>query len=662
MSITLPLPSGTDTDPYRWRPTRAMAEQSNLRAFLTTLGLTTYQQLLDLSNREPDRFWRAVLAFSDIRFFRPYDAICDLSRGLPWAQWCVGGTTNVVLNVLDRHIEEGRGAATAITWVAETGDTRIWSYDELNRQTCRIAAGLDRLACRSGDVVALYLPTVPEAVATLLAVAKIGAIVLPLFSGFGAESVAVRVNAAGARFIVCADGTRRRGKAIAMKPVIDQAMASMPGVERVVVLDSAGIACDLDARHDVGWSAFLEGMPEQFPTAQVDAEAPLLIMYTSGTTGLPKGAVHTHCGFLAKMALDYIVFNDVKRSDRWLWMSDLGWFVVPAKIVGAFLAGASIVLAEGVPDYPAPDRLLQIVSDQRVSVLGMSPTIARMLRAAVDGGAPRHDLAALRIIISGGEPWDTPTWEWVMQHMCRGTVPIMNHCGGTELGALVLCSILDPMNPGGFSGPSPGTGADIVDAQGNSLPPGEVGELVMRQASMGTTRGLWREPERYLEAYWSRMPGIWVQGDLASRDALGIWYVHGRSDDTLKIAGKRMGPAEIETALLVSGEIVEAAAVAVADPIKGSALVCVVVPKPGLDVQALGLRLKQVVEQKLGSSYAPRDILFVDELPKNRTNKLVRRLVRNALAGEPPGDISSIVNPEVVDHIRARWLQTRKKP
>ena len=655
-------PSQIDAGAYRWHPTREMAEQSNLRAFLDNLGLASYQDLLALSNHDPDRFWRAVLDFADIRFFRPYDAISDLSRGLPWARWCVGGTTNVVLNVLDRHMEEGRGGATAITWVAETGGTKVWTYDELNRQTCRIAAGLDRLGCRSGDVVALYLPTVPEAVATLLAVAKLGAVVLPLFSGFGAESVATRVNAAGARFIVCADGTRRRGKTIAMKPVIDEAMAAMPGVAHVVVLDSAGVACEFDPQHDVSWKDFLDGTPEHYPTAEVDAETPLLIMYTSGTTGLPKGAVHTHCGFLAKMALDYIIFNDVKHTDRWLWMSDLGWFVVPAKIVGAFLAGASIVLAEGVPDYPAGDRLLQIVSDQRVSVFGMSPTVARMLRAAVNGTAPRQDLSALRIIISGGEPWDTPTWEWVMQHMCHGVAPILNHCGGTELGALVLCSILDPMNPGGFSGPSPGTGADIVNAQGQSVGPGEVGELVMRNASMGTTRGLWRDPERYLASYWSRIPGLWVQGDLASRDELGIWYVHGRSDDTLKIAGKRMGPAEIETALLVSGEIIEAAAVAVADPIKGSALVCVVVPKPGLDLKALGERLKKVVVQKLGSSYAPRDVLFVDELPKNRTNKLVRRLVRNALMDETPGDLSSIVNPEVVGRIRADWLQLKDHP
>ena len=655
-------PSQIDAGAYRWHPTREMAEQSNLRAFLDNLGLASYQDLLALSNHDPDRFWRAVLDFADIRFFRPYDAISDLSRGLPWARWCVGGTTNVVLNVLDRHMEEGRGGATAITWVAETGGTKVWTYDELNRQTCRIAAGLDRLGCRSGDVVALYLPTVPEAVATLLAVAKLGAVVLPLFSGFGAESVATRVNAAGARFIVCADGTRRRGKTIAMKPVIDEAMAAMPGVAHVVVLDSAGVACEFDPQHDVSWKDFLDGTPEHYPTAEVDAETPLLIMYTSGTTGLPKGAVHTHCGFLAKMALDYIIFNDVKHTDRWLWMSDLGWFVVPAKIVGAFLAGASIVLAEGVPDYPAGDRLLQIVSDQRVSVFGMSPTVARMLRAAVNGTAPRQDLSALRIIISGGEPWDTPTWEWVMQHMCHGVAPILNHCGGTELGALVLCSILDPMNPGGFSGPSPGTGADIVNAQGHSVGPGEVGELVMRNASMGTTRGLWRDPERYLASYWSRIPGLWVQGDLASRDELGIWYVHGRSDDTLKIAGKRMGPAEIETALLVSGEIIEAAAVAVADPIKGSALVCVVVPKPGLDLKALGERLKKVVVQKLGSSYAPRDVLFVDELPKNRTNKLVRRLVRNALMDETPGDLSSIVNPEVVGRIRTDWLQLKDHP
>jgi acetyl-CoA synthetase len=647
----------TKTAPFRWQPPAELAASSNLRAFLDQLGLAGYKDLLAFADRDPDAFWAAVLAFADIRFYRPYDAICDLRAGLPWARWCVGGTTNVVLNCLDKHVEAGRGGAEAITWVAESGETRKWSYADLQRETCRVAAGLHRLGCREGDVVALYLPTVPEAVAAFLAVAKLGAVVLPLFSGFGAESVATRVTAAGARFILCAEGTRRRGKAVAMKPVIEQALPSMPGVERVIVLGERDAGPARDGERCISWDALVRGAPDRFPTTQVDAEAPLLVMYTSGTTGAPKGAVHSHCGFLAKMALDYIIFNDVKRSDRWLWMSDLGWFVVPAKIVAAFEAGASIVLAEGVPDYPASDRLLQILADQRVTVFGMSPTTGRMLRASVSGGRPKQDLSALRVVISGGEPWDTPTWEWVMQNMCRGVAPIMNHCGGTELGALVLCSILDPMDPGGFSGPAPGSGADIVDAEGRSLPPGEVGELVMRKASMGTTRGLWREPERYIESYWSRIPGMWVQGDLASRDERGTWYVHGRSDDTLKIAGKRMGPAEIETALLVGGDVVEAAAVGVPDAIKGSALVCVVVPKPGVDTAGLQERLKKLVVSKLGSSYAPKHVVLVEELPHNRTNKLVRRLVRNALLGEKPGDLSSIVNPEAVDRIRARWRE-----
>jgi acetyl-CoA synthetase len=599
------------------------------------------------------RFWTALIAFSDIRFFRPYDRILDDSDGPAFARWCVGGTTNAVLNCTEKQLADGRGGAEALVWVSEAGETRRWTYADLDRETNRIAASLDRIGCRQGDVVALYTPIIPETIATFFAVAKIGCIILPLFSGFGTDAIVTRVNAAGAKVIVAADGARRRGKLVPMKPIVDAGLASMPSVDKVVVLDIVGLASDASGPKDIAWADFIRNAPETFPTAELPAEAPLMILYTSGTTGLPKGAVHTHVGFVAKMALDYCLFSDVRQDDRFLWMSDLGWFVVPAQIICVGLAGGTMVLPEGVPDYPTEDRLLQVAADHRVTVFGMSPTLARMLRKGSAQTGRRHDLSALRIVISGGEPWDIPTWTWVMEHICGGRAPILNQCGGTEIGSLLVSSILDPMKPGGFSGPAPGAGADIVDMAGRSLPAGEVGELVMRQVSIGTTKGLWRDADRYLESYWSKIPGLWVQGDLASRDSDGFWFVHGRSDDTLKIAGKRTGPAEIETALIASGYIVEAAAVGVPDPIKGSALVCVVVPKADADLTHLEAHLKDVVVQKMGSSFRPREIIWVAELPKNRSNKILRRLIRSALTGAPTGDMSTVANPEAVEALRA---------
>jgi acetyl-CoA synthetase len=646
------LPSNIDAG-FRWQPTDRQKSESRLAALLRQVGLKTFQELVGWSREHPDRFWASILEFAGIRFYRPYIRLCDLSQGVAWPRWCVGGTTNLVLNTLDRQMAAGRGAHPALLWVAEDGKTISWDYDRLQAETCRIAASLVKLGCKTGDSVALFMPILPETVAVFYAVAKIGAIALPLFSGFGADAVAARVNAGGARVIVTADGARRRGRTLPMKAVIDAARPAMPQLEHVVVLDAVGSGWERQPG-DLGWNEFLEGAPTDYPTAQLDAEAPLMVLYTSGTTGKPKGALHTHVGFLAKMSLDYNILNETGPDDRFIWMSDMGWLVGPAQIATTGMVGATLVLAEGVPDYPVNDRLLRLASDHGVTVFGLSPTLARMMKAGVDASEARIDMSSLRIVISGGEPWDLPTWEWTMDYMCCGVAPIMNHCGGTEIGALVVSSILDPMKPGGFSGPAPGTGADIVDAGGRSLLPGEIGELVMRQASMGTTKGLYKDNERYIESYWSRIPGMWVQGDMASRDADGIWYVHGRSDDTLKIAGKRCGPTEIEAALLSSGELNEACAVGVPDPVKGYALVCVVVARPDASLEGLPARLKAVVMAHLGASYAPKEVIAVEALPKNRTNKLVRRLVRNALSGQPLGDLSSIVNPEAVDPLRAR--------
>ncbi len=537
----------------------------------------------------------------------------------------------------------------AVVWEGESGEERRCSYAELDREAAALAAGLHGLGLGPGDVVGVYLPMLPETAAAFMACARLGCVTLPLFSGFGADAVAQRLRLSGARAVITADGTRRRGAAVAMKPVVDAALSGDTEVRHAVVLRHSGFEVPMDAPRDVWWHDLTAAAVEVPPPRELPAEQPVLLMYTSGTTGLPKGTVHTHCGLGIKIGQDARLTLDLKPGDRLLWPTDFGWFGGTVTILGSLLAGATLVIAEGAPTYPDPGRMWRLIERHRVTHFGTAPTLARMLRREADALLDRHDLSSLRAIPSSGEAWDRETWLWVMGRIGRGRAPILNFSGGTEMCAIVASNILFPQKPCSFNGPVPGTGGDIAGPDGRSLPPGEVGELVMREACIGTTRGLWRDERRFIESYWSQIPGLWVQGDLASRDAEGFWFLHGRSDDTLKVAGKRIGPTEIEEAMLATGTVTEVAAVGLPDPVTGSSVACVAVPAPdqaGDAVQAEALA--EAVAARLGRAFRPKRVVFVADLPKTRSMKVMRRVVRATLAGQPPGDLSSLVNPEAV--------------
>ncbi len=639
-------------DPATWVPSETVRRNSNWAAFLDRVGLD-YAGLAARADADPAWFWNALIGFLDIRFVRPYRTVLDLGDGLPWPRWCVGGTTNLLLSGLDRHAGGARAGHAAIVWEGEDGTVRQWSYRELAAHTARLAGALRARGIGPGDRVALYLPMLPETAAAFLAVAKIGAIALPLFSGFGAAAIATRLAEADARAAVIADGTWRRGRRILMKPPFDDAAAGFPALHTVVVLRRLDVPVAMQAGRDHWWHDLCASQPAEAPTAELDAEAPLMIVYTSGTTGRPKGTVHTHCGFVTKTAQDMQLGFDLHAADRLLWMTDLGWLIGPVQITAATTVGATLVMAEGVPDAPQPDRLWRLVDAHRVSMLGLSPTIARLMKRQGDADLARHALASLRIVASTGEPWDAESWRWVYDHVLRRRGPLLNYSGGTEMGGIVATNILFPVKPASFHGPVPGTGADIVDDSGASVPPGVVGELVMRAPCIGTTRGLWRDPARYLESYWSRIPGLWVHGDWASRDADGYWFIHGRSDDTIKVAGKRTGPAEIEALLLASGLVSDAAVVAVPDAVKGTVIACASVPAPGIAADAaLAARLSQAVVDGLGQAFRPARQIFVTELPKTRNMKTMRRAIRAALTGEEAGDLSALLNPEALEDLR----------
>ena len=633
-----------------WRPDAMTFGNANLTAFMQVVGVANYEALNRRSVDEPEWFWNQLIRFYDLRFGTPYERVLDTSAGKPWAKWCVGGTTNVVVNCIDRHRGTATMAQPAVEWEGEDGTRRVLTYAELDAEVCRLAnaprgRGLDR-----GDVIALHLPMVPEVAIAFFAVAKIGAIVLPLFSGFGANPIADRLNDAAAKAVLTIDGTYRRGKTVAMKPVLDEALVQVPSVRDVFVLKHVGIETPMQASRDHWWGDEGAAQSTTADPEQMPADDPLLLVFTSGTTGKAKGAVLTHCGFTAKVALDLGLCMDFKPGDRLLWMSDMGWLVGPIIVVGATLLSGTLVLAEGAPDYPQPGRIWRLIQDFRVSFLGIAPTVARALMQYGDEEVTRYDRSSLRIIASTGEPWNPDSWMWVFEKVGDARVPLLNYSGGTEIGGGILTgTVLHPLKPCSFAGSVPGHGAAVVDMQGQDVPRGQVGELAMRVPSIGLTRGLWKDPQRYLDSYWNTIPGMWVHGDFASIDADGYWYVHGRSDDTIKVAGKRVGPAEVESVLLETGLIVEAAVIGAADPVKGQALVCVCVAKQS--DPALGERLAQAVAKEFGAPFKPRAVVFGAELPKTRNMKVMRRAIRTLVDGKAPGDLSSLVNPESIDDL-----------
>lgn len=644
-----------------WRPDEEAVRHTNMHAFMARHGLSDIGDLLRQADARPRWYWDALIEFFDIRFDRPYSDVLDISDGIEWPKWCVGGTTSLAANCLDRHRGTPAWAKPAIVWEGEDGATRCWTYAELSQETDRLAGLLRGRGLGPGDVVAIYLPMVPEAAAALFAIARIGAVAMPLFSGFGVQPLIDRLADSGARAVVTTDLAWRRGRPAALDAAVARALPGAPGVDTVIVLRRGdGAGRETGSRH-VDWRSGRTDEPPEpaeppdLPAEAFDAETPVMLIYTSGTTGKPKGTVHTHCGVLVKNALDMGLCVDLKPSDRLLWMSDMGWIVGPKIVISAALTGATLVLAEGTPDWPEPHRMWRLAARHRVTVIGVVPTMVRQaMRAGGEEALAKLDLSPLRATISVGEPWTTEAWEWFFRHVCKHRLPILNYAGGTECGgAILIGSFLRPIGPCAFSHPVPGCGADIVDAEGRSLAPGEVGELVLRRPSIGMTRGLWNAPDRYIDAYWRPMPGLWLQGDLASRGADGSWYLHGRSDDTINIAGKRTGPAEIEAVLNGTGLVSESAVVGVPDPVTGAALACVCVPAAAEGGgEDLARALTEAVAARLGAAYRPKRVLFAPDLPRTRNQKIMRRLIRATLTAEPPGDLSSLANPESLEAIR----------
>jgi acetyl-CoA synthetase len=638
-----------------WSPSAPYLNRSRLKAFAEAHGHRDYASLLRWSQTDLDGFWRAVDHDIDIVWTKKYERVLDDSKGIPWTTWWTGGRMNYVATALRTRLGPDRIAVIA---EGEEGTVRRVSYGQLARDVGTFAAGLRASGVNAGDRVAVFMPMTYECVVAVLAVGALGAVFIPVFSGYGADAIAGRLRDCDASVLITADAFYRRGQVVPMKRTADDAADAAPSVRLVVVAERVG-AGYAHAPRDITWDEVVAKGRSPIAPIDTSAEDPFMIIYTSGTTGKPKGAVHVHGGFPVKAAQDLAQCFDLQDGDVILWSTDIGWMMGPWLIAGGLMLGATIVVYDGTPDYPDASRMWSMVERHKVTHLGISPTAIRGLMRSGEEPVKKHDRSSLFVLGSTGEPWNPDPWWWYFRNVGESRCPIINYSGGTEIsGGIVGCTTWTPIQPGSFSGPVPGMDADVVDEHGKSVR-GTVGELVIRKPWPGMTRGFWKDgtgaSSRYFEAYWSRLANTWVHGDWARIDDEGYWYIEGRSDDTLKVAGKRVGPAEVESAAVAHAAVSEAAAVGVPHEIKGEGIVVFCVLRPGREASdALAAEIKDKIAELLGKPLRPEAVRFVAQLPRTRNAKILRRVIRGAYLGKTDlGDLSSLENPAAVEEIRS---------
>ena len=638
-------------DQIVWKASEEELARSRTADFMAVHGIQTYQDLVTRSIGEPEWFWKAAIDYLGIPFARPFHTLVDTGVGIQYPRWFEGGALNLSEICVDRWADQDEGR-TALVSEREDGERCRFSFGELLEAVERAAGAFVEAGVKRGDTLAVYLPMIPEAIISMLAAARIGAIYVPIFSGFGPEAVASRLMASQPTVVVTADGYTRKGKAIDMKTTADRAIRSSGINPRVVVVANLGRTDTpwMDGR-DRWWEDSLQSAP-RLKAVATESEEPVLLAYTSGTTGMPKGVVHVHGGLGVKLAVEGAFQFEIGPEDRLMWMTDMGWIMGPWMVIAGLSNGASLGCYDGAPDYPTPGRPWQLVESLGLTVLGISPTLIRALQPSGADFAARSDLSSLRAFGSTGEPWNPGPWWWLFQDIGGEKIPIINISGGTEVGACLLTAhVLQGLKPTSLGGPALGMAVEVFDPQGRPLR-GEVGELVCTRAWPGMTRGFWGGDARYLETYWNRWPATWVHGDWASTDEDGFWYLHGRSDDTLNVAGKRVGPAEIESAVVAHPQVVMAAAIGVPHPVKGEAIVVYAVTTAEADTDPdLAAALADLVVEHLGKAFRPLAIELVDDLPRTRSAKIMRRVVRARALGEDPGDLAGLENPAAVEAI-----------
>lgn len=617
----------------------------------------TATEMRKLGEKNPERFW-AKMAKEHISWFQPWKKTLVWKR--PFAQWFVGGKLNVSYNCLDRHLEgknSWRRNKAAIIWEGEPGDSRVLTFGDLHREVCKFANVLKGQGVRTGDRVALYMPMIPELAIAMLACTRIGATHTIVFGGFSADSLRDRIHDVGAKLVVTADGGFRRGKPLPLKPAVDKALAETPNVEKVIVVARTGEAIEMKKGRDLWWHDLMANASADCPPAKLDAEHPLFVLYTSGTTGKPKGILHTTGGYLVHVAATAKIIFDLQEEDTYWCTADIGWVTGHSYVIYGILAnGTTTVMYEGTPNTPAEDRFWSIIEKYRVTIFYTAPTAIRTFIRWGDAHVKKHDISSLRLIGSVGEPINPEAWIWYHKVIGQERCPIVDTWWQTETGGILIAPLpgVTSTKPGSATQPFPGIDAAIYTEEGKEVKPPRGGLLVIKKPWPGMLRGIWGDHKRYQETYWSKLKDVYLAGDGAHKDKQGYYWIVGRVDDVMNISGHRIGTMEVESAIVAEPHVAEAAVVGRPDAITGTAIVAFVTPKRGI-VADDGLREKinKQVTKSIGAIARPAEIRFTDALPKTRSGKIMRRLLRDiACHKEIVGDTTTLEDYSVLAKLR----------
>ncbi len=633
--------------------TRMFPPPADFAAKAHVKSFAEYEAIYEEAANDPVAFWEKQA--EKLHWFKRWEKALDWNE--PFAKWFVGGTLNISYNCLDRHIAAGKGDKKAIIWEGEPGEVRTFTYSELHTEVCKFANVLAGMGVQTGDRVALYMPLIPELAIAMLACARIGATHTVIFGGFSSEAIADRVNNCGVKWVVTADGCYRRGSEIKLKPAVDEAMEETPGVEKVIVFRRTGTEVTMHEGRDLWWHELMENAEPDFKAVELDAEHPLYVLYTSGTTGTPKGILHTTGGYLTQAAYTADLIFDLKDEDIYWCTADIGWVTGHSYVVyGPLANAATVVLYEGAPNFPDYDRFWDIVERHRVTILYTAPTAIRSFIKWGEEYPNKHDLSSLRLLGSVGEPINPEAWMWYHRVIGGERCPIVDTWWQTETGCIMISPVpgATPTVPGTATRPIPGILVDVVTKSGKSVGENEGGYLVVTHPWPSMLRTIWGNDERYRAGYWSEIPHCYFAGDGARRDANGYYWIMGRVDDVINVSGHRLGTAEIESALVSHAAVAEAAVVGKPDEIKGQAIAAFVTLEGGrTGSDELKEELRRHVSHEIGSLAKPDDIRFTDVLPKTRSGKIMRRLLREIAAGTAvAGDVTTLEDVSVLEKLR----------